>query len=227
METSMKQLGKKLQKGITELGLEISEDKQACLMAYLEQLIKWNKAYNLSGIKDPEKMVSIHLLDSLSILPLVKGNLILDVGTGAGLPGFVLAICCPEQNFLLLDSNGKKTRFMFQTATMLGLKNIKVLNCRIEDFKSEEQIDIVLSRAFSSLTQYITWIQHLLSKKTRIFAMKGTYPDSEIAELPANYSLLASHVLQVPEEDGERHLLEIGHNAEIAKKAQEKVKACS
>ena len=208
-----KVLPTQLAQGIDKLGLEISANKQELLLNYLYLLIKWNKAFNLSGIKDPEQMLRLHVLDSLSVLPfIIDAQVILDVGTGAGLPGFLLAICCPEKKFILLDSNGKKTRFMFQTAAALGLSNIQVVNGRAEDFQSAEQIDIVLSRAFTSLKQFVSWTQHLLQDTSKLLAMKGLYPEDEVAELPETFRVSNSHILQVPGEAGERHLLEIKQN---------------
>lgn len=202
-------LAKILKQGIVTLGLDIDPSKQETLIKYLNQLIKWNKAFNLSGIKDPEKMVRLHLLDSLSIVPFIDGNIILDVGTGAGLPGFVLAICFPEKKFILLDSNGKKTRFMFQTASTLGVSNIEVIHKRAEDFKTSEQIDIVLSRAFTSLSQFVVWTQHIIGSHNKLLAMKGQYPENEIKELPSEVEVTESHILLIPGEEAQRHLIEL------------------
>ncbi len=154
-----------LSDGIKELSLNINKEKQALLITYLKQLTKWNKTYNLSGIKDPERMLTLHLLDSLSILPFISGNSVLDVGTGAGLPGVPIAICKAEKSINLLDSNGKKTRFLFQTITELNLKNTVVINDRVENYRSSESFDILISRAYSSIAQFITQTRHLLGEK--------------------------------------------------------------
>ncbi len=202
-------LGQLLSEGIRTLHLDINTEKQSLLLTYLEQLAKWNKAYNLSGIKDPERMLTLHLLDSLSVLPFINGNSVLDVGTGAGLPGLPIAICHPRKRVNLLDSNGKKTRFLFQTATRLNLKNIIVINERVENYSSPDSVDLVISRAFSSIAQFITQTRHLLGEKSKLLAMKGHYPQAELKEMPAGFKLLEIHELKIPGEVGARHLLEI------------------
>ena len=201
--------GQHLADGIKQLNLNIDEEKQQLLLIYLEQLAKWNKAYNLSGIKQPERMLSLHLLDSLSVLPFINEESVLDVGTGAGLPGIPIAICKPNNDISLLDSNGKKTRFLFQAITQLKLKNVVVINNRVENYQSTESVDIVISRAYSSLAQFITHTRHLLGEKSKLLAMKGHYPQAELDELPEDFKLLEVHELHIPGEAGARHLLEI------------------
>jgi len=203
------QLSRHLADGIKQLNLNIDDKKQEQLLAYMEQLTKWNKAYNLSGIKEPARMVSIHLLDSLSVLPFINGESILDVGTGAGLPGMPIAISQPNKKISLLDSNGKKTRFLFQTSTQLNMKNVDVINDRVENYRSLFSFDIILSRAYSSLAQFITQTRHLLGEKSKLLAMKGHYPQTELADLPNDFKLLNVHELQIPGEAGARHLLEL------------------
>ena len=198
-----------LKAGIKQLNLKIDPQKQELLMVYLEQLTKWNKAYNLSGIKEPERMISVHILDSLSVLPLINGHSVLDVGTGAGLPGIPLAICNPGKEISLLDSVGKKTRFLFQVGSLLNIKNITIINERVEKYQSEQSFDIVISRAYSSLSQLITQTRHLLGEKSKLMAMKGLYPQAEINHLPDDFKLLKAHELHIPGELGVRHLLEI------------------
>ena len=198
-----------LAEGIKELKLTISADKQDVLLAYLELLAKWNQSYNLSGIKDPALMLNLHLLDSLSILPFTHGQSVLDVGTGAGLPGLPVAICEPGKKVSLLDSNGKKTRFLFQTCVQLGIKNVEVINDRAESYQSIEVFDIVLSRAYSTLAKVIEQTRHLLGEKSKLLAMKGQYPQAEINDLPDDFRLLAVHELKIPGEQGARHLLEL------------------
>lgn len=195
--------------GIKQLNLKVDDEKQALLLRYLEQLAKWNKTYNLSGIKDPARMLTLHLLDSLSILPFIKEKSVLDVGTGAGLPGVPLAICKPEKELCLLDSNGKKTRFLFQVITELNLANIIVINKRVENYLSQKSFDIVVSRAYSSIAQFISQTRHLLGEKSKLLAMKGHYPHAELEEMPAGFKLLEVHELHIPGEAGARHLLEI------------------
>ncbi len=203
------QLSRHLADGINQLNLNIDDKKQVLLLAYLEQLAKWNKTYSLSGIKEPARMVSIHLLDSLSVLPFINGESILDVGTGAGLPGMPIAISQPNKKISLLDSNGKKTRFLFQASTQLNMKNVDVINDRVENYQSQFGFDIILSRAYSSLAQFITQTRHLLGEKSKLLAMKGHYPQTELAGLPNDFKLHNVHELQIPGEAGARHLLEL------------------
>ncbi len=183
------------------------------LLAYHQLLIKWNKAYNLTSVRDPLQMVSRHLLDSLVIAPYLQGQRFIDVGTGAGLPGIVLAILFPDRQFDLLDSNGKKTRFLFQVKTELALDNVTVLHCRVEQHNPELSYDGVLSRAFATLVDMVTGSEQLLSEQGHFYAMKGIYPESEIEALKKlsvsgkNYKVDACHSLQVPDEPGLRHLV--------------------
>ncbi|MDG2090235.1 MAG: 16S rRNA (guanine(527)-N(7))-methyltransferase RsmG [Gammaproteobacteria bacterium] len=198
-----------LEAGIKQLNLKIDLQKQELLLAYLEQLVKWNKAYNLSGIKEPERMLSLHILDSLSVLPFINENSVLDVGAGAGLPGIPLAICNPNKEISLIDSVGKKTRFLFQVSSQLNIKNVAVINDRVENYRSEQSFDIVISRAYSSLSQFVAQTRHLLGEKSKLLAMKGLYPQAEINDLPDDFKLLNAHELQIPGEAGARHLLEL------------------
>lgn len=176
---------------------------------YLEILKKWNEAYNLTAIRNPEDMVAMHLLDSLSIAPFIKGKNILDVGTGAGLPGIPLAILYPERRFTLLDSNGKKIRFLFQTKNQLGLENVNEVQARAEKYQTEAPFSAITSRAFSGLVEMIEKTKHLLGKEGRFYAMKGQFPDQELSMLPKHYKVVASHRLVVPGVNNKRHLVEI------------------
>ena len=194
---------------MSRLDLELSSAQQGKLIHYLIMLDKWNKAYNLSGIKGIEQMLHYHLLDSLAIIKHIAGNIILDVGTGGGLPGIPLAICYPDKKILLLDSNGKKTRFLFQVKTELALENIEVFHNRVETFQSPEQIDIVLCRAYASLDKIVMQCGHLLNKNSKILAMKGQYPEKEIQDLPESYTFIKTIELNVPGVEGSRHLIEI------------------
>ncbi|RUR13134.1 16S rRNA (guanine(527)-N(7))-methyltransferase RsmG [Legionella sp. km772] len=157
------------------------------LFHYLSLLHKWNAAYNLTAIRDIEAMVSKHLLDSLAILPWLQGDSILDVGTGAGLPGIPLAIAQPQRHFVLLDSNGKKVRFLNEVKRQLGLKNLEIVQFRVENYHPNQGFDTVTSRAFSSLEQMIYWTQHLIAQEGVWLAMKGRYPDEELSALNKNY----------------------------------------
>ncbi len=198
---------KLLEKGLASLNIELSGDKVDLLLAYHALLIKWNKAYNLTAVRDPELMISRHLIDSLSIMPYIEGQRILDVGTGPGLPGIPLAICFPERDLTLLDSNGKKTRFLFQAKLALKLDNISIINDRVEAYQPEQGFDMIVSRAFASISDMTYWCTHLLAEKGIFLAMKGIYPTEEFAEVADKYELIESHELNVPGVDAERHLL--------------------
>ena len=203
------ELVEKLAAAITELGLVITADQQQQLLQYLSLLYKWNKAYNLSGLQKLDEMLVLHVIDSLAVLPFFTANTIADIGTGAGLPGMVLAICKPEAELFLIDSNSKKTRFLFQAATALGLRNVHAVHARAEGYAIPAQVAIVTSRAFASLRNFIESSQHLLADNGRLLAMKGQYPGAEIADLPPGFTLLAIHPLHVPYTTVSRHLLDI------------------
>ncbi|WP_313666031.1 16S rRNA (guanine(527)-N(7))-methyltransferase RsmG [Stutzerimonas kunmingensis] len=198
-----------LVRGALALGVELSEGQQQQLLAYLALLIKWNKAYNLTAVRDPDEMVSRHLLDSLSVVSFVaeSGQTWLDVGSGGGMPGVPLAIMFPDRSFTLLDSNGKKTRFLTQVKLELKLANLEVVHSRVEQFQPAEAFDGITSRAFSSLEDFASWTRHLGNTQTRWLAMKGVQPDDELQRLPADFRLDACHVLKVPGCQGQRHLL--------------------
>lgn len=203
-----------LQRGLDELALVLNARQKEQLLNYLELLLKWNKAFNLSGVKDASEMLSRHLLDSLTLASYMKGQRILDVGTGPGLPGIPLAICFPDKEFILLDSNGKKTRFVFQAKLQLGLQNVEVQNQRLEAYKSIEPLDIIVSRAFSSLTDLVQMTRHLCNGADRkdpvtIVAMKGVYPAEELAALSKDIVMTSANKVSVPGYTGERHIIEL------------------
>lgn len=197
-----------LVKGINKQKLDLSDDKIDQLLAYHALLVKWNKAYNLTAVRDPEAMIGRHLLDSLSILQHIDGDRILDVGTGPGLPGIPLAICYPEKDLTLLDSNGKKTRFLTQSKIELGLKNIKPVQTRIEAYE-DEPFDAITSRAFATLKDMVDGSIHLLKDDGYFFAMKGVYPQDEIDQLDDRVTVIDCFELYVPGEEGERHLVKM------------------
>lgn len=198
-----------LNQGALELGVALNAQQHEQLLAYLALLIKWNKAYNLTAVRDPNEMVSRHLLDSLSVVPFVAeaGDNWLDVGSGGGMPGIPLAILFPERQFTLLDSNGKKTRFLTQVKLELKLANLQVIHSRVEAFTPAVPFSGICSRAFSSLEDFSNWTRHLGDGDTRWLAMKGVHPDDELQALPADFRLTATHVLKVPGCQGQRHLL--------------------
>ncbi len=196
----------RLKAGLKQMGLAVDDTTQARMLAYLQLMQKWNKAYNLTAIRDFDQMVIRHLLDSLSILPFISGSPVLDVGTGAGLPGIPLALAMPDCQFVLLDSNGKKTRFLTQVKIELGIENIGIIHARIEDYQPGKTFSIITCRAFAELNTILDRTQHLLTSTTRILAMKGKEP---VASLPSGFEQVNNHLLQVPWLDEERRLIEI------------------
>ena len=205
-------LQQELRQGLEQLGLAANDGQVASLISYLQLLEKWIHHFHLSGIDDIDDMVSMHLLDSLSINAYLQGSIIVDVGTGAGLPGIPLAIMNPEKNFLLIDSNGKKTRFLFQVKIALQIENISIVNTRIEHYQNQQQIDMVMCRAFSSLEDVVTKSQHLFGKKTKLLAMKGRYPEQELRELPAGFEVSRVIKLEIPGSETHRHFVEVIRN---------------
>ncbi|MDG1694156.1 MAG: 16S rRNA (guanine(527)-N(7))-methyltransferase RsmG [Porticoccaceae bacterium] len=199
-----------LQAGINTLGLDCTSQQEEKLLKYLELLERWNKAYNLTAIRDPIQMVRLHLLDSLAIHPYIQaGREIIDVGTGPGLPGIPLAILNPNINFTLLDSNGKKTRFLFQAISDLSLVNAREVNQRVENFQPQKTYDIVLSRAFSAISDMLNQCDHLVSDTGYFLAMKGKKPDSELSQITKAYKVVDLSEVKVPQIDSERHLIKI------------------
>ena len=198
-----------LTQGAQQLNVSLSDDQQQQLLKYLGLLIKWNKAYNLTAVRNPDEMVSRHLLDSLSVVEYVQqyGDNWLDVGSGGGMPGIPLAILFPERKFTLLDSNGKKTRFLTQVKLELQLDNLEVIHSRAEAFIPEQAFSGIISRAFSSLEDFTNWTRHLGDLKTQWLAMKGVHPDDELQALPDDFKLHSCHTLKVPGCQGQRHLL--------------------
>lgn len=208
MTVPIEQLTAQIARGADAMGISLSDSQQQQLMAYLELLIKWNRAYNLTAIRDPQQMVALHLLDSLVVhAHLGEAKRLIDVGTGPGLPGIVLAIMNPERTFTLLDSNGKKTRFLFQAKTSLKLDNVEIINDRVEAYQPDDKFEVVVSRAFASLRDMTYWCQHLLADKGHFLAMKGMYPTEELAAISHEYKLTSSARIDVPGVEGERHLL--------------------
>ncbi len=194
-------------KGLAQLGVVLADAAQQQLLDYIALLQKWNKVHNLISRKESDNLVVRHLLDSLVALPYINGSRVVDVGSGAGLPGIPLAIACPQCRFTLLDCNSKKARFRNQAAIELGLKNVTVVDARAEKFYPEQGFDSVISRAFATIADMLAVAGHLAAPGGQFLAMKGVYPEQELAELPGGYQLEAVHPLGVPLLGAERHLV--------------------
>ena len=203
------QHAEELSTGARQLGVELSEAQHAQLLAYLALLIKWNKAYNLTAVRNPDEMVSRHLLDSLSVMPFIHSDTErwLDVGSGGGMPGIPLAILHPHKQVTVLDSNGKKTRFLTQVKLELKLDNLQVIHSRVEAFQPEQPFSGIVSRAFSSMENFTNWTRHLGDAQTQWLAMKGLHPADELVALPADFKVDSEQALTVPGCQGQRHLL--------------------
>jgi 16S rRNA (guanine527-N7)-methyltransferase len=197
---------KMLVSGLQELGLCVDEEKIASLLAFIILLEKWNNFYNLTAIRSREEIVRLHILDSLTILPWLQGPEIIDIGTGAGLPGIPLAIVARDLNFLLLDGNAKKTRFVQQVVLETGLKNVTVCHSRVEDFQPESLFNTVITRAFSSLQKMFNFSRHLLVEKGVFLAMKGRRPEQELQQIELPFSVFE---LKIPGVDVGRCLIKI------------------
>ena len=189
------------------INVQLSDQQKDQLIQYVNLLDKWNSAYNLTSVRDPEEMLVKHIADSLVVAEHLKGKHYIDVGTGPGLPGVVLAIALPETDFVLLDSLGKRVRFLTQVKHSLGLSNIQPVQSRVENYQPQVQLDGVLSRAFASLQDMVSWCQHLIDHDGRFFALKGQFPESELEALPASIKLEQVIELQVPQLEAERNLI--------------------
>lgn len=216
-------LKQQLVRGAIEMSVALTGEQTEKLLAYIREFEKWNKAYNLSAVRDIHQMVARHLLDSLSVVPWLSAQKtyaqkdskqkffpltrMIDVGTGGGLPGIPLAIMFPEKQFTLLDSNGKKTRFLFHVKNLLGLTNVTVENRRVEEFTPAEKFEGVISRAFASLQDMTEGCANLIKPNGIFLAMKGLFPEDELAPISDKIELLEAIKLVVAETDGERHLL--------------------
>jgi 16S rRNA (guanine527-N7)-methyltransferase len=202
-------LAQELAAGVAEMGLEVTPEQQKKLLDYLALLHKWNGVYNLTAIRKQEQMVSNHLLDSLAVLPHLWPRRWLDVGSGAGLPGIVLAVMRPEWSFTLLDSNSKKTGFVQQAVIELGLSNVEVRCERVEQWQVQQKFDGIISRAFAEAADFVTLTRHLLADGGRWAAMKGA-PEQELARLPEGVVVEKVIMLQVPELEAARSLVVLG-----------------
>ena len=206
-----------LANGIAEMGLDVTEETQIKLLQYLSLLNKWNRVYNLTAVRDPLEMVTLHLLDSLSVLPYIKikAKNLLDVGSGGGLPGIVLAICQPALRVTTIDTVQKKAIFMRQVKGELGLGNLNVVHARVENYQATEKFDVIVSRAFSDLTLFIHLTRHLIANNGQWFAMKGLMPDDELQALiikPDSIYPSLIEPLKVAGLNAQRHLLVFDNN---------------
>lgn len=197
-----------LAEGVASLGLDLPAEASERLLTYLALLEKWNRVYNLTAVRERDKMVVYHLLDSLAVLPYVSGKRVADIGTGAGLPGMVLAMVDPQRQYYLVESNSKRTTFMQQARMQLQLDNVEVVAKRVEDWQPEEKMDCILSRAFAELELFIRLTRHLLAPGGVWLALKGQYPADELARLHG-IRLAESIKLAVPMLEGERHVLKL------------------
>ena len=208
-----------LESGLTQMGLTLAPAAQTSLLQYVALLDKWNKVYNLTAVREPARMVGLHILDSLSVLPQVREALnVLDVGSGGGLPGIPLAIALARSSsarITMLDTIAKKTTFVRQAISELGLTNADVVTERVEQYQPTQKFDVVISRAFAELKDFVDSAGHLCTEGGRMLAMKGVHPFDEIARLPASYAVEEVILLNVPQVDAQRHLV-------VLKKTDEK-----
>jgi len=201
-----------LRQGVSALGITLDQEQQQQLLAYLDLLAKWNKVYNLTSIREPAQMMTHHLLDSLAAVPAFsEAKNVLDVGAGGGLPGMILAIWAgkarPQMRVSMIDTVHKKTAFLTQVKAELGLGNVSVHTARVEQLQVAQKFDVITSRAFAELADFINWSAHLLTDDGQFIALKGVRPDQEIARLPAGWEVTETRSLAVPGLDAERHLI--------------------
>jgi len=194
--------------GIARMGLALPHEAIARFADYLRLLEKWNRVHNLTAVRETERMVVLHLLDSLSVLPhIAEARTLLDVGSGGGLPGIPLALARPELQVTLLDSSSKKTSFLEQARAELALANVDVVCARVEQWRPDRSYDVVVSRAFADLGEFVEQAQHLVATGGRMLAMKGVNPFEEIARVPASHRVAQVTELHVPQLDAKRHLV--------------------
>ncbi len=207
-------LAGELESGVAALGLDLGPDGVEHLLDYTALLVKWNSVYNLTAVREPKRMITQHLLDSLAAVPSIAGaERLLDVGSGGGLPGMVFAIwamrAAPAMHITMVDTVQKKTAFLTQAKAQLGLANVAVVCDRVEQMAAAEKFDVIVSRAFAELRQFVNWSAHLLDDGGCFIAMKGVEPTAEIAALPAGWAATKVQRLVVPGLDAERHLITI------------------
>lgn len=196
-----------LDQGLAQLGFDLPPEARERLLTYAQLIQKWNKVYNLTAVRDEAGVIALHLLDSLSVLPYLEGQTLADIGSGAGLPGLVLAIARPDLAVTLIESNSKKSSFQQQVRIELKLNNVQCLCRRVEEVKPEKPFDIVISRAFADMADFVNWSGHLVAPGGCLAAMKGVMPSDEIARLPQGYAAMQTIALNVPGVDAARHLV--------------------
>ena len=192
---------------LAQTDIALTQKQQQQLVRYVELLDKWNKAYNLTSVRLPQEMMVKHIMDSLVVAPHLTGHHYIDVGTGPGLPGIVLAIALPETQFVLLDSLGKRVRFLMHVKHELGLDNVTQVQSRVEEYQPSVKLDGVLSRAFASLQDMIDWCSHLIDHSGKFIALKGVFPSEELDSLPTGVKFEQKIALEVPDLDAQRHLI--------------------
>jgi len=203
-----------LESGLDALCIKLTKEQQDKIVNYLIILSKWNSVYNLTAIRDPKEMMTHHVLDSLSAVPaFTEAQNVLDVGSGGGLPGMILAICYPDKKISMIDTVSKKTAFLNQAKAELGLNNVTVYSARVESLQVNQPFDVITSRAFSELNNFVNWSQHLLAEGGRFIAMKGVHPQGEMERLPEGWEVKEVRPLTVPGLDAERHLIFIQKTA--------------
>jgi len=196
--------------GVSALQLNLPEGAPERLVAYVALIEKWNRVHNLTAVREPEQMVILHVLDSLAIVPFVSSAMrLLDVGTGAGLPGIPLAIACPHLDVTLLDSNHKKTAFLIQAKAELGLSNCTIVCERVESWRPSDQFEVVVSRAFAELSDFVQQAAHLVAADGSLLAMKGVHPFDELAKVPRTHRVANVVELKVPALEASRHLVSL------------------
>ena len=201
-------LAKVLADGIQDMQLDVGEQQQGKLMAYLQLMHKWNAVYNLTSLRDPMQMVTHHLLDSLAAVPaFATARNVLDVGAGGGLPGIVLAITRPDMMVAMIDTVHKKTAFLTQVKAELALANVAVHTMKVQDLEVSDKFDVITSRAFADLSDFVNWSGHLLAEGGRFIALKGVAPSEERERLPQDWKVTGLQPLQVPRLGAERHLV--------------------
>jgi len=201
-------LAQVLRDGIAEMQLDVSPAQQEQLLDYLALMFKWNSVYNLTSLRDPMQMVTHHLLDSLAAVPAFAGaKNVLDVGAGGGLPGIVLAVARPDMKVSMIDTVHKKTAFLTQVKAQLGLSNVSVYTMKVQELEVSDKFDVITSRAFADLSDFVEWSSHLLAEQGSYIALKGVAPEDERQRLPAEWKVTKVEPLQVPRLGAERHLV--------------------